>query len=169
MRISVPSDPPAGPGAPQTLVTNVVEVEPLPPASEPQAGSGIALEYVDRSGLSDRPEQRAVGPVRLSRGSRNGPTTYGPEPTFPAAYFAAERAPAAAKTREAQPGRDPGRTPLVSRLWRRLRKVAGGRDDAPAGADTDLALARGESRDVPKRSEGVERIATDRVDEASQR
>jgi hypothetical protein len=136
----------------------------------------LELEVEEDPVLAGRPRLRHDGTV-TPRPAGGDPTPYGPDPTFPASYYAGGSAPTSVpKTREVWPIQPPRRPSLLSRLIRRFR----GDDDegnavpasasASASASTPVpASARGEPRHLAERGRGVERIAADRLDEAPQR
>lgn len=168
-----PGPPPAPPDDPTEamLPAAAEDAAPSPPRSDPS----IPLEQVDDPGLAGRPRLQQDGTV-APRPSQGDPTRYGPEPTYPAAYYDNPAAPTSVpKTREVWPTRQPWRPTLLSRIARRFRKVEDPPEDSrPPSASTSKpasapASARGEPRDVAQQGRGVERIAGDRLDEASQR
>jgi hypothetical protein len=166
VRIAVSPDSPES-GRAQGAIANVVEVEP--------ARKAIALEYVDDPQTTGRPPMGAAGAAVRAQRSRFGPTRYGPEPTYPAAYYPTGSVPMPApRTRELWPGTGTARPALLARVWRRLRTATGGdRGNTPAATPADansaLASAGTEPRNLAEHGEGVERIAFDRLDESAKR
>jgi hypothetical protein len=169
MRIPVRSDPEAsGSSGP---VTHAVAAGPPPRA--------IALEYADDPAPAGPPRRGNLGPGLPAQRTRRGPIRYGPEPTYPAAYYAAavdSAAPSVPKTREVWPGvgAAPARPTLLARVWRRLRTAAvGSRGNTPtaatAGTEPAYASTGAEPRDLAEHGQRVERIALDRLDESAER
>jgi hypothetical protein len=123
--------------APNGTPTIVAEVAPSParaasaPASPaPARGDAITLEYADdpatATATATPPAPALAGRPRLDRdgtlvpGPRRGrdPVAYGPEPTYPAAYYPGGAPPIPApRTREVWPEARPS---FIERLWRRI-------------------------------------------------
>jgi hypothetical protein len=129
------------------------------PATEPSPSgrSGIIeLEYSDQPALAGRPRMRADGAVLPPRRTERGPERYGPEPTYPAAYYAEGSAPASVpRSREVWPAPHSGRPNLIARLWQRLHRASG--TGAPTSAATGSGVVRAsdgpEPGDVAKAGE----------------
>jgi hypothetical protein len=165
-------------------------------AALPRRDGAITLEYVDAEdpALAGRPRLAADGTMIPSPRPRPGagadPTRYGPDPTFPASYYAGGNAPTSVpRTREVWPGAGApsSRPTLLSRIWRRFRTTDGTSTTAGPGAQAIAAAgpgaapapapapasapgsAGGEPRDLAEGGQGVERVAADRLDEPSER
>jgi hypothetical protein len=137
--------------------------------SPPESGEGIALERVDDPALAGRPRLSRDGTLIVPRPQNGDPTRYGPDPTYPASYYAPGAAPTSVpKTHEVWPTRTPWRPTLLSRVFQRFRGKTGGANPAAAPA-TVAASARSKPRDLAERGEGVERVAADRLDKPAQR
>jgi hypothetical protein len=153
MTISVPHDtseggampgPGANPGQEPFAPPAVAET----PALAPPGGEGaIPLEYEDDPALLGRPRLSNDG--TLIPGPRRGgnPVSYGPEPTYPTAYYAPGTAPTSVpKTREVWSDARPRRPSLLARVLGRVRKAVGGDDAASVPTSTGS-----EPRDLAQR------------------
>ena len=150
---------PAEEPAPITSLGAEATAAPAPP----ERGEAIALEYADDSVLAGRPRLGNDGSVRPPGPKRGEPARYGPDPTYPAAYYAGGSAPTAVpKNREVWPVSRPWRPTLLPRVWRRLR-------EAVAGTAAPASSAVGEPHNIAQPGQGVERVVADRLDEPTER
>ena len=133
--------------------------EPAPRASP----GAITLEYADEPVLAGRPRLASDGSVRPAPRSGGDPTRYGPDPTYPAAYYPEGSAPTSVpKNREVWPVSRPWRPTLLPRVWRRIR-------EAVTGTDAPASSAVGEPHNIAEPGQGVERVVADRLDEPTER
>ena len=137
--------------------------EAIAAPAPPERGAAIALEYADDSVLAGRPRLSNDGSVRSGPRSGGERTRYGPDPTYPAAYYAEGSAPTSVpKNREVWPVSRPWRPTLLPRVWRRLR-------EAVTGSATPGSSAVGEPHNIAEPGQGVERVVADRLDEPTER
>jgi len=165
LKIAAPRDVPEGAGAPAAeVVSTEVDSSSAPQSLETlQGGEVVALEYADDPILAGRPRLGDDGRVRPGSRSSGDPTHYGPDPTYPAAYYAGGSAPTSVpKNREVWPVMRPWRPTLLPRVWRRIR-------EAVAGSATPASRAVGEPHNVAETGQGVERVVADRLDEPTER
>jgi hypothetical protein len=142
------------------------------PSPAPRGGAPIALEFEENPALAGRPRLSQDGSLLPGpRGAVGGPRGDTPDSTYPASFAGdASNLTSMPKTREVWPTWQPWRPTLLSRAWRRFRKEKEGAEPEPgAGSEPSAASARSEPRDFAERGQGVERLATDRLDEPPQR
>jgi hypothetical protein len=158
----------AGPEGPMAQAAEVVlakvDSPSVPPGVAPlQAGQAIALEYADDLVLAGRPRLGNDGRVRPGPKSSGDPTRYGPDPTYPAAYYPGGSAPTSVpKNREVWPVLRPWRPTLLPRVWRRI-------SEAVTGTATPASRAVGEPHNIAETGQGVERVVANGLDEATER
>jgi hypothetical protein len=146
LKIGVPSALPNSPGPqapepePMAQPTPAAEVTaaPVPPAH----GQVIALEYADDPVLQGRPRLGADGAMSPGLPSSVDVERYGPEPTYPAAYYAGGTAPTSVpRSRELWPVAQPWHPTVLPRVWRRIRAALGG-GSAPASPSSPSAVVK---------------------------